>query len=66
MRAQCGTLTWLKREPFWREYKSLPAKYAVRAGAWTMRVYAGSPEYSNIATKEVTIKGQHDVSICAR
>jgi len=29
-------------------------------------LFAGSPEYSNIATKEVTIKGQHDVSICAR
>jgi len=27
--AQCGTLTWQKREPFWRQCKSLSAKYAV-------------------------------------
>jgi len=24
MHAQCGTLTWIKREPFWRQCKSLP------------------------------------------
>ena len=24
MHAQCGTLTWQKREPFWRQCKSLP------------------------------------------
>ena len=52
---QCGTLTWQKREPFWRQCKSLPAKYLVKLeyGLWE---HAGSFEYSNIATKEVTIK----------
>jgi len=32
--AQCGTQ---KREPFWRQCKILPAKYAVRTAVWTMR-----------------------------
>ena len=38
MRAQYGTLTWQKRKPFWRQYKSLLAKCAVKTGTWTMRV----------------------------
>ena len=36
MHAQYGTLTWQKRKPFWRQCKSLLAKYAVRTGIWTI------------------------------
>ena len=38
MHAQNGTLTWQKRKPFWRRYKSLLGKYVVKTGTWTMRV----------------------------
>ena len=32
-------LTWQKREPFWRQYKSLPAKYAVKIKEVTIKGY---------------------------
>jgi len=59
MHAQYGTLIWQNRKPFWRQCKSLPAKYAVRTGIWTMSLRACWVIwiYSNIARKEVTIKG---------
>jgi len=60
MHAQYGTLTWEKRKPFWRQCKSLLAKYAVRTGTWE---YAG---YLNIHHCNKRRLQRLDESMCAQ